>query len=129
MPRAFAYACLFALGSCSLTSPSGSRRVATASDAYEQRVLEVVDRAVDPATDKLPQYIGARVHFSFRIDPAGHLSRVRVFAERASDRPVAQIVAQAIRAAQFPSPPPKVMAEQGHRWYDLPELVYLVGAD
>jgi hypothetical protein len=129
MPRAFAYACLFALGSCSLASPSGSRRVATASDAYEQRVLEVVDRAVGPATDKLPQYIGARVHFSFRIDPARHLSRVRVFAERASDRPVAQIVAQAIRAAQFPPPPPKVMIEQGHRWYDITELVYLVGAD
>ena len=129
MPRAFVYACLFALGSCSSASPSGSRRVATAGDAYQQRVLEVVDRAVDPATDKLPQYIGARVHFSFRIDPAGHLSRVRVFAERASDRPVAQIVDQTIRAAQYPPPPPKVMVEQGHPWYELDDLIYLVGAD
>ena len=129
MFRAFAYTCLFALGSCSFASPPGSRRVVTATDAYERRVLEVVDRAAGPTTDKFPQYIGATVHFSFRIDPAGHVSRLRVFAERVSDRPIAQIVAQAIRAAQFPPPPPTVMVEQRHRWYDLRELVYLVGAD
>jgi hypothetical protein len=102
---------------------------ASARKAYEQRVSEVFDRAVGPATDRFPAYIGAMVHFSFRIDPAGSVSRVRVFAERPSDRPVAQIVAQAIRIAHFPSPPQQVMVEQGHRWFDVPELVYLVGAD
>jgi hypothetical protein len=129
MRSAFAYLCLVAFGSCSFASGSDSRRVSTPSGAYERRVLEVFDRAVGPATDKFPKYIGATVHFSFRIDPVGHLSRLRVFAERASDRPIAHIVAQAIRAAHFPPPPPEVLLEQGHRWYDLRELVYLVGAD
>jgi hypothetical protein len=64
----------------------------------------------------------------FVLIPPG-VSRVRVFAERPSDRPVAQIVVQAIRTADFPPPPQQVMVEQGHRWFDVPELVYLVGAD
>ena len=39
------------------------------------------------------------------------------------------MVAQAIQAARFPPPPPQVLAKQGHRWYDVPERVFLVGAD
>jgi hypothetical protein len=129
MRRSLGYFCLFAFGLSSFAVAAGSRSVASASDAYEQRLLEVVDRVASDATDKFPAYIGASVHFSFRVDPAGRLSRVRVFAERPSDRPAAQVVAQAIRAAHFPPPTQQAMAEQGHRWYDLKELVFAVGAD
>jgi hypothetical protein len=125
---AFLYFCLFAFGSCSFFSTPPSRSVASASDAYEQRLLEVVDRTVGRATDKFPVYIGTAVHFSFRVDPAGRPSLVRVFAEQQSDLPTEQIVAQAIRTARFPPPPPQVMAQQGHRWYDFTEHVYLFGA-
>jgi hypothetical protein len=129
MRCAFAYLCLFSFGSCSFASGSGSRQVPTPSEAYDQRVLEVVDRAASDVTDRFPSYIGASVHFSFRVDAIGRVSRLRVFAERASDRPIAQIVAQAIQAALFPLPPPQVLSEQGHRWFDVRERVFLVGAD
>jgi hypothetical protein len=127
--RAFGYFCVFAFGLSSFASAADSRSVASASDAYDQRLLGVVDRAASAATDRSPAYIGASIHFSFRIDPAGHVSRVRVFAERASDRRAAQIVARAIQTAHFPPPPAKAMVEQGRRWYDLREYVFLVGAD
>jgi hypothetical protein len=129
MRRAFLCFCLFAFGSCSFVSLSHSRSVASASSAYEQQVLRVVDRAVARATNKFPAYIGTAIHFSFRIDPAGRSSLVRVFAEQQADLPAAEIVAQAIRKARFPPPPPEVMAQQEHRWYDFAEHVYLVGAD
>ena len=123
------YLCLFAFASCSFASRSGSRQIVTASETYDQRVLEVVDRAVSDATDRFPSYVGASVHFSFRLDAVDRVSRLRVSAERASDRSIARIVAQAIQAARFPPPPPQVLAKQGHRWYDVPERVFLVGAD
>jgi hypothetical protein len=120
---------LFPVVSVVIVACASEDESASASKAYERRVFEVFDRAVGPAADRFPAYIGAMVHFSFRVDPAGNVSRVRVFAERPSDRPVAQIVAHAIRTAHFPPPPQQVMVEQGHRWFDVPELVYLVGAD
>jgi hypothetical protein len=113
MHSAFACLCLLAFDSCSFVTASGSRPAASASDAYEQRLLEVVDRTVGPATDKFPRYTGASVHFSFRVDPVGQPSRVRAVAERASDRPIAQVVAEGIRAAHFPPPPPQLMIQQG----------------
>ena len=129
MRCAFACLCLLAFGSCLFANGSGLRHVPTPSEAYDQKVLEVVDRTVDPATDKFPAYIGASVHFSFRINPVGQPSHVQVFAERASDRPIAHVVGEAIRSTHFPPPPPQLMAQQGHRWYDVKEYVYLVGAD
>jgi hypothetical protein len=110
-------------------SASDSRPHSRATEAYHQRLSQIIDSTAGPATDKLTAHIGAMVHFSFRIDAAGRISRLRVFAERASDRPAAQVLAQAIRTAHFPPPPPQVIAEQGHPWYDFPELVFLVGAD
>jgi hypothetical protein len=129
MRCAFIYLCLFAFGSCSFASSSGSRQVPTASETYDQRLLEIVDRAASEATDPFPALVGANVHWSFRIDPAGRLSRVRVFGDRPSDHHAAELLAQAIRAAHFPPPPPQAMQEQGHRWYDIKEYVFLVGAD
>jgi|SRR6516162_494793 hypothetical protein len=115
--------------SCVFANASDSRSRDRATEAYHQRLSEIIDSTAGPATDKLTAYVGAMVHFSFRIDADGRVSRLRVVAERPSDRPAAQVVAQAIRAARFPPPSPQVIAEQGHPWYDFPELVYLVGAD
>jgi len=115
--------------SCVFASASDSRPRRRASEAYQQRLSEIIDSTAGPATDKLTAYVGASVHFSFRIDAAGRISRIRVFAEQASDRPAAQVLAQAIRTAHFPPPSAQVIAEQGHPWYDFPELVFLVGAD
>ena len=120
---------LLVLASCAFASASDSRTRARATEAYHQRLSVTIDSTAGPATDKLTAYVGASVHFSFRIDAAGRISRLRVFAERASDRPAAEVVTQAIRAAHFPPPPPQVIAEQGHPWYDFPEVVFLVGAD
>jgi len=120
---------LLVLASCAFASASDSRTRGRAIEAYHQRLSDIIDSTAGPATDKLTAYVGASVHFSFRIDAAGRISRLRVFAERASDRPAAAVVAQAIRAAHFPPPPPQILAEQGHPWYDFPELVYFVGAD
>jgi hypothetical protein len=118
---------LFVLGT--LASASDSRTRGRASEAYHQRLSEIIDSTPALAADKLTAYVGASVHFSFRIDAAGRISRLRVFAERVSDRPAAAVVGQAIRTAHLPPPPPQVIAEQGHPWYDFPELVFLPGAD
>jgi hypothetical protein len=120
---------LLLFASCPLASASDSRTFGRATEAYHQRLSEIIDSTPALAADKLTAYAGASVHFSFRIDAAGHISRLRVFAERASDRPAAAVVAQAIRTTHFPPPPPQVIAEQGHPWYDFPELVFLPGAD
>ena len=120
---------LVLLASFAVASASDSRARSGATEAYHQRLWEIIDNTPALAADKLTAYVGASVHFSFRIDAAGRISRLRVFAERASDRPVAAVVAQAIRTAHFPAPPPQVIAEQGHPWYDFPELVFLPGAD
>lgn len=61
----------------------------------------MIDRAASDATDKFPSYIGASVHFSFRHDAIGRVSRLRVFSERASDRRIAQVGARSIQAAHF----------------------------
>lgn len=115
--------------SCALASASDSRTRGGATEAYHQRLSQIIDSTPVLAADKLAAYLGASIHFSFRIDAAGRISRLRVFAERASDRPAAAVVAQAIGTAHFPPPPPQVIAEQGHPWYDFPELVFLPGAD
>jgi hypothetical protein len=120
---------LFMLASSGLLSASDLRSRSPATDAYRQRVWEIIDGLPALAAEKLTAYGGAAVHISFRIDAAGRISRLRVFAERPSDRPAAQVVAQAIRAARLPPPPSRVIAEQGHAWYDFPELVFLPGAD
>ena len=92
-------------------------------------IIQIIDSTPVLAADKLTAYLGASIHFSFRIDAAGRVSRLRVFPERASDGSAAAVVAQAIRTAYFPPPAPQVIAEQGHPWYDFPELVFLPGAD
>jgi hypothetical protein len=120
---------LFVLVSSGLVSASDLRTRSLATEKYHQRLSDIIDGAPGLASEKLSAYAGAAVHFSFRIDAAGRISRLRVFAERASDRPAAQVVAQAIRSARFPPPSPQVIAEQGHPWYDFPELVFLPGAD
>jgi hypothetical protein len=123
-----ALALLFALASCGFVNAS-DLRPRTATEAYHQRLSNIIDSLPALALEKLPTDAGASIHFSFRIDAAGRISRLRVFAERPSDRAAAQIVAREIRAARLPPPPPQVIAEQGHRWYDFPELVFLPGAD
>jgi hypothetical protein len=120
---------LLLFASYALASASDSQTRSRATEAYNQRLWEIIDSTPALAADKLTSYLGASIHFSFRIDAAGRISRLRVFAERASDRPVAAAVAQAIRTAHFPPPPPQVIAEHGHPWYDFPELVFLPGAD
>jgi hypothetical protein len=100
-----------------------------ATEAYHQRLSDIIDSTPALEADKLTAYAGASIHFSFRIDATGRISRLRVFAERVSDRPAAAVVAQAIRTTHFPPPPSQVIAEQGHPWYDFPELVFLPGAD
>ena len=122
-------AVLLVLASCAFVGASDSHTHGRATEAYHQRLSDIIDSTAALAPEKLTAYSGASIHFSFRIDAAGRISRLRVFAERASDRPAAQVVAQAIRAAHFPPPPPQVIAEQGHPWYDFPELVFLPGAD
>jgi hypothetical protein len=101
----------------------------TATEIYHQRLADIINELPVLEREKLPAYGSASVHFSFRIDAAGRVSRLRVFAERPSDRPTAQIAARAIRAVRLPPPPRQVIAEQGHPWYDFPELVFLPGAD
>ena len=120
---------LLVLVSSGLVSASDLRTRSPATEKYHQRLSDIIDGTPGLAPEKLSAYAGAAVHFSFRIDAAGRISRLRVFAERASDRRAAQVVAQAIRSARFPPPPPQVIAEQGHPWYDFPELVFLPGAD
>lgn len=120
---------LFMLALCGVASASESRIRDPASEAYRQRLSEIIDSLPALAAEKLAAYSAASIHYSFRIDAAGRISRLRVFAERASDRPAAQIVAQAIRAARLPPPSQQVIAEQRHPWYDFPELVFLPGAD
>ena len=124
-----AIALLFVVTSFGYVSASDLRTRSPASEAYHQRLSDIIDSTPELASEKLTAYVGASVHFSFRIDVAGRISRLRVFAERASDRPAAQVVAKAIRTARLPPPPPPVIAEQGHPWYDFPELVFLPGAD
>ena len=124
-----AVALLFALASSGFVSAAGLPTHSPATEAYHQRLSDIIDSSVALAPEKLTAYVGASVHFSFRIDAAGRISRLRVFAERASDRPAAQVVGQAIRAARLPPPPPQVIAGQGHPWYDFPEFVFLPGAD
>jgi hypothetical protein len=120
---------ILVLASCAFASASNSRTRGRATETYHQRLSDIIDSTPTLAAEKLAAYGGAAVHFSFRIDAAGRISRLRVFAERSADRPAAQIVAQAIRAAHFPPPPPQVIAEHGPPWYDFPELVFLPGAD
>jgi hypothetical protein len=115
--------------SCALAGASDSRTRGGATEAYHQRLSQIIDSTPVRAADKLTAYLGASIHFSFRIDAAGRVSRLRVFPERASDGPAAAVVAQAIRTAYFPPPPQQVIAEQGHPWYDFPELVFLPAAD
>ena len=124
-----AVALLFVLASSALVSAAELQTRSPATEAYHQRLSNMIDGLPALTREELAAYGGASVHYSFRIDAAGRVSRVRVFAERASDRPAAQVVAQAIRAAHLPPPPPQVIAEQGHPWYDFPELVFLPGAD
>ena len=120
---------ILVIASCAFASASDSRTRGAATEAYHQRLSDIINSAPALAAEKVTAYGGAAVHFSFRIDAAGRISHVRVFAERPADRPAAQVVAQAIRAAHFPPPPSQVIAEQGHPWYDFPELVFLPGAD
>jgi len=120
---------LMVLASCAFATASDSHTRGRATEAYYQRLSDIIDSTAGLAPEKFTAYLGASIHFSFRIDAAGRISRLRVFAERASDRPAAQVVAQAIRVLNFPPPPPQVIAEQGHPWYDFPELVFLPGAD
>ena len=120
---------LFVLASSGVVSASDLRTRSPASDAYRERLSQIIDSAPALAPEKLTAYFGASVHFSFRIDAAGRISRLRVFADRPSDRSAAQVVAQAIRTMRLPPPPPQVTAEQDHAWYDFPELVFLIGAD
>jgi hypothetical protein len=127
MHRAIAF--LFVLASSGFVSEADLRTRSPATEAYHQRLSDIIDNSAALTPEKLAAYGGAAVHYSFRIDAAGRISRLRVFAERAADRPAAQIVAQAIRTAHLPPPPPQVIAEQGHPWYDFPELVFLPGAD
>ena len=116
---------ILVLASCAFAGASDSRTRGRATEAYHQRLSDIIDSTPTLAAEKLTAYGEAAVHFSFRIDAAGRISRLRLFAERSADRPVAQ----AIRAAHFPPPPPQVIAEQGHSWYDFPELVFLPAAD
>ena len=120
---------LFVLSAFGVVSASDLRTRTSASAEYRERLSQIIDSSAALAPEKLVAYSGASIHYSFRIDAAGRISRLRVFAERASDRPAAQIVAQAIRAASLPPPPSQVIAEQKHPWYDFPELVFLPGAD
>ena len=120
---------LFVLAASALVSAADLRTRSPATEAYHQRLSDVIDGLPALTREKLAAYGGASIHYSFRIDAAGRISRLRVFAERASDGPAAQVVASAIRTAHLPPPPPQVIAEQGHPWYDFPELVFLPGAD
>ena len=124
-----AIALLFVLASSGFVSATDLRTRSPATEAYHQRLSDLIDGLAALTGERLAAYGGASVHYSFRIDAAGRISRLRVFAERPSDRPAAQVVAQAIRTAHLPPPPPRVIAEQGHPWYDFPELVFLPGAD
>ncbi len=124
-----AVALLFVLASSGCMSAADLRTRTPPTEAYHQRLSDIIDSLAALTPEKLAAYGGAAVHYSFRIDAAGRISRLRVFADRASDRPAAQVVAQAIRSAHLPPPPPQVIAEQGHPWYDFPELVFLPGAD
>jgi hypothetical protein len=112
-----------------VVSASDLRARTSASAEYRERLSQIIDSLPALASDRLVAYGGASIHYSFRIDAAGRISRLRVFAERASDRPAAQVVAQAIRAARLPPPPRNVIAEQKHPWYDVPELIFLPRAD
>jgi hypothetical protein len=120
---------LFVLAASALVSAADLRTRSPATEAYHQRLSDVIDGLPALTREKLAAYGGASIHYSFRIDAAGRISRLRVFAERASDGPAAQVVARAVRTAYLPPPPPQVIAEQGHPWYDFPELVFLPGAD
>jgi len=120
---------LLLLAASGFANASDLRTRTPASDGYYRRLSEIIDSSPALTSEKLAAYATAAIHYSFRIDAAGRISRVRVFAERASDGPAAQAVAQVIRAAHLPPPPPQVIAEQGHPWYDFPELVFLPGAD
>jgi hypothetical protein len=124
-----AVALLFVLASSGFVNAADLRTRSPATEVYHQRLSDIIDSLAALTPEKLAAYGGAAVHYSFRIDAAGRISRLRVFAERASDRPAAQVVAQAIRTAHLPPPPTQVIAEQGHPWYDFPELVFLPGAD
>ena len=120
---------LFALSAFGVVSASDLRTRTSASAEYRERLSQIIDSSPSLAAERLVAYGGASIHYSFRIDAAGRISRLRVFAERGSDRPAAQVVAQAIRAARLPPPPRQVIAEQKHPWYDFPELIFLPGAD
>ena len=120
---------LFVFASAGFISASDLRPRKPPTEAYNQRLSDIIDSLPALDRDKFSAYGGASIHFSFRIDAAGRISRLRVFAERPSDRPAAQIVAQSIRAARLPPPSSQVIAEQGHPWYDFPELIFLPGAD
>jgi len=120
---------LFVLSAFGVVSASDLRARTSASAEYRERLSQIIDSSSVLAPEKLVAYGGASIHYSFRIDAAGRISRLKVFAERASDRLTAQVVAQAIRAAHLPPPSSRVIAEQGHPWYDFPELIFLPGAD
>jgi hypothetical protein len=120
---------LFVLASTGFVSASDLRSRSLATEEYNQKLSRIIDSSPALAPEKLTAYGAAAIHYSFRIDARGRISHLRVFTERASDRPAAQIVAQAIRAARLPPPSSRVIAEQGHGWYDFPEIVFLPGAD
>jgi hypothetical protein len=93
---------LFVLSALGLVSASDLRTRTSASAEYRERLSQIIDGSPALAPERLVAYGGASIHYSFRIDAAGRISRLRVFAERASDRPAAQVVAKAIRAARLP---------------------------
>jgi TonB family protein len=58
------------------------------------------------------------VKFSFRLDRAGRVTRLKVTSST-SNRFVEQTTLQTIRATKFPPIPKKVIAEQGHDYVDV----------
>ena len=75
---------ILVLASCEFAGASDSRTRGRATEAYHQRLSDIIDSTPTLAAEKLTAYGGAAVHFSFRIDAAGRISRLRLFAEEIS---------------------------------------------
>jgi hypothetical protein len=72
---------LFVLASYAFVGASELRTRNPASDVYRERLSRIIDSSPALAAEKLTSFGSAAIHYSFRIDAAARISRLRVFAE------------------------------------------------
>jgi TonB family protein len=85
-----------------------------ASQSENSRFVEHISwkvvQAVMPELAKHPELLSGSAKFSFRLDPQGHQSNVRV-SSSSHNRFVEQTILRTIRASKFEPVPKRVLAE------------------